>query len=90
MPGCHQPKRSTRAMLRRRTGAGDGRRGAGAFVRQHVLGIRRPRLLYSVPLHFLGDELIVTAVGDNGPVDVARHDRSHPGHPFVYRRPGEG
>lgn len=47
---------------------------------------------YSVPHHlvdtrvwarFHGDELIVTAVGEDGPVEAARHDRSAPGHPSI-------
>lgn len=47
---------------------------------------------YSVPHHlvdtrvwarFHGDELIVTAVGEDGPAEVARHDRSAPGHPSI-------
>lgn len=47
---------------------------------------------YSVPhqlvdarvwARFHGDELIVTAVGEDGPVEVARHDRSAPGHPSI-------
>jgi len=32
---------------------------------------------------FHGDELIVTAVVDAGPVEVARHPRSTPGHPSI-------
>ena len=47
---------------------------------------------YSVPhdlidtriwARFHGDELIVTAVGDAGPVEVARHQRSTPGTPSI-------
>ncbi len=47
---------------------------------------------YSVPHHlvdtrvwarFHGDELIVTAVGDAGPAEVARHQRAQPGHPSI-------
>lgn len=47
---------------------------------------------YSVPHHlvdtrvwarFHGDELIVTAVGDTGAVEVARHSRSRPGQPSI-------
>lgn len=47
---------------------------------------------YSVPhtladtrvwVRFHGDELIVTAVGDSGPVEVARHRRSTPGNPSI-------
>jgi hypothetical protein len=47
---------------------------------------------YSVPhelvdsrvwARFAGDELIVTAVGDAGPVEVARHARSTPGNPSI-------
>jgi hypothetical protein len=47
---------------------------------------------YSVPhtladtrvwVRFHGDELIVTAVGDTGPVEVARHRRSTPGNPSI-------
>ncbi|WP_328460967.1 IS21 family transposase [Actinoplanes sp. NBC_00393] len=47
---------------------------------------------YSVPHHLVdtrvwarmhGDELIVTAVGDDGPVEVARHPRAEPGRPSI-------
>ncbi len=47
---------------------------------------------YSVPhelvdtrvwARFHSDELIVTAVGEDGPAEVARHDRSAPGHPSI-------
>lgn len=47
---------------------------------------------YSVPHHlvdtrvwvrFHGDELIVTTVGDTGPAEVARHQRSTPGNPSI-------
>ncbi|MFQ6331598.1 IS21 family transposase (plasmid) [Nocardia sp. CWNU-33] len=47
---------------------------------------------YSVPhtladtrvwVRFHGDELIVTSVGDHGPVEVARHARSTPGNPSI-------
>jgi transposase len=47
---------------------------------------------YSVPhtladsrvwVRFHGDELIVTAVADSGPVEVARHRRSTPGNPSI-------
>jgi hypothetical protein len=47
---------------------------------------------YSVPHHlvdsrvwarFHGDELIVTAVGETGPAEVARHPRSTPGRPSI-------
>jgi transposase len=47
---------------------------------------------YSVPhtlvdtrvwVRFVGDELIVTAVGDEGPLEVARHARSTPGRPSI-------
>ncbi|MGW6413498.1 Mu transposase domain-containing protein, partial [Streptomyces vinaceus] len=47
---------------------------------------------YSVPhdlvdtrvwARFHGDELTVTAVGQDGPAEVARHDRSSPGNPSV-------
>jgi hypothetical protein len=47
---------------------------------------------YSVPHHlvdtrvwarFHGDELIVTAVGETGPAQVARHERSTPGSPQI-------
>jgi transposase len=47
---------------------------------------------YSVPHHlvdtrvwarFHGDELIVTAIGDDGPVEVARHSRAQPGRPSI-------
>lgn len=47
---------------------------------------------YSVPhqlidtrvwARFHGDELIVTAVGEHGPVEVARHARSTPGNPKI-------
>jgi transposase len=47
---------------------------------------------YSVPHHlvdtrvwarFHGDELIVTAVGEQGPAEVARHPRSTPGTPVI-------
>jgi hypothetical protein len=47
---------------------------------------------YSFPHHlvdtrvwarFHGDELIVTAVDEEGPAEVARHDRSAPGHPSI-------
>ncbi|WP_030619031.1 IS21 family transposase [Streptomyces fulvoviolaceus] len=47
---------------------------------------------YSVPHHlvdtrvwarFHGDELIVTAVREDSPAEVARHDRSAPGHPSI-------
>ncbi|WFE60014.1 IS21 family transposase [Micromonospora sp. WMMD712] len=48
---------------------------------------------YSVPHHlvdtrvwarFHGDELIVTAVGDTGPAEVARHQRAQPGQPSIH------
>jgi transposase len=47
---------------------------------------------YSVPhplidtrvwARFHGDELIVTAVGEDGPAEVARHERSRPGTPSI-------
>jgi hypothetical protein len=47
---------------------------------------------YSVPhrlidtrvwVRFVGEELIVTAVGEDGPVEVARHARSTPGNPSI-------
>jgi hypothetical protein len=47
---------------------------------------------YSVPcglidervwVRFAGDELVVTHVGGDGPVEVARHRRSTPGHPSI-------
>ncbi|MBF6163137.1 IS21 family transposase [Nocardia cyriacigeorgica] len=47
---------------------------------------------YSVPhqlvdtrvwVRFHGDELIVTTVGDTGPVEVARHRRASPGNPSI-------
>jgi hypothetical protein len=47
---------------------------------------------YSVPhpfidtrvwVRFHGDELIVTAVGETGPAEVARHARATPGHPSI-------
>jgi transposase len=47
---------------------------------------------YSVPhqlvdtrvwVRFHGDDLVVTAVGENGPVEVARHARSTPGSPSI-------
>jgi hypothetical protein len=47
---------------------------------------------YSVPhqlgdtrvwARFNGDELIVTAVGEDGPAEVTRHDRSTPGNPAI-------
>lgn len=47
---------------------------------------------YSVPhqlvdtrvwARFNGDELVVTAVGEDGPAEVARHDRSTPGSPQI-------
>lgn len=47
---------------------------------------------YSVPHHlvdtrvwarFHGDELIVTAVGEDGPAEVARHQRAQPGRPSI-------
>ena len=47
---------------------------------------------YSVPHHlvdtrvwarFHGDELVVTAVGEQGPAEVARHPRSAPGRPMI-------
>lgn len=47
---------------------------------------------YSVPhelvdtrvwVRFHGDELIVTAVGEHGPAEVARHPRAAPGHPSI-------
>ena len=50
---------------------------------------------YSVPHHlvdtrvwarFHGDELIVTAVTDTGPAEVARHQRAQPGRPVDRRR----
>ncbi|MGH3661470.1 MAG: IS21 family transposase [Micromonosporaceae bacterium] len=34
-------------------------------------------------VRFHGDQLIVTAVGEGGPVEVARHDRSTPGSPSI-------
>ncbi len=47
---------------------------------------------YSVPhelidtrvwARFHGDELIITAVTEDGPVEVARHERGRPGHPQI-------
>jgi transposase len=48
---------------------------------------------YSVPHQFVddrvwvrfgGDELIVTAVGESGPAEIARHQRAHPGNPSIH------
>ena len=55
-------------------------RPAGEFIDIH----RAPLLVDTrVWARFHGDDLVITAVADNGPVEVARHGRSTPGTPSI-------